>query len=202
MATTSLSQMPGYRSAEYVLILNPHEDLRNRIMNVKKEFSDKHNASNAVGVKPYITLVRFNVWEMMEDKIVNSLKPIAMASPAFKVALKDYGSFPTHTIYIDVASKVPIQNLVRELRASRRLMKSPDHDPHFITEPYIPIARKLTHEQFAPAWEEYSRRHFTASFIADGMLLLKRREGEKGYQIVQRFEFQNLPVSIKQGELF
>ena len=202
MATTTLSQMPGYRSAEYVLILNPHEDLRNRINHVKKEFAEKHHAEQSIGGKPYITLVRFNVWEMMEDKIINSLKPVAMSSPAFKVTLKDYGSFPSHTIYIDIASKVPIQNLVKELRSSRRLMKSPDHDPHFITEPYIPIARKLAHEQFGPAWQEYSHRHFTAHFIADGMLLLKRREGEKGYQIVHRFEFQNLPVAIRQGELF
>src|SRR5687768_10109607 len=136
MATNSLSKMPGYRNAEYLLILSPHEDLRNRIMNVKKEFADTHKATFSTGGKPYITLVRFNVWEMMEEKIINSLKPIAMASPAFKVHLKDYGSFPTHTIYIDVASKVPIQNLVKELKAAKRLMKSPAQEPHFITEPY------------------------------------------------------------------
>jgi len=34
------------------------------------------------------------------------------------------------------------------------------------------------------------------------MLLLKRDEGDKAWQIVQRFEFQNLPVDVKQGELF
>jgi hypothetical protein len=38
--------------------------------------------------------------------------------------------------------------------------------------------------------------------IADSMLLLKRPVGEKGYQVVQRFEFMNLPVATKQGELF
>ena len=30
--------MPGYRVYEYLLVLNPHEELRNRIMQVKKEF--------------------------------------------------------------------------------------------------------------------------------------------------------------------
>jgi hypothetical protein len=56
--------------------------------------------------------------------------------------------------------------------------------------------------QYEKGWLEYSHRHFTGSFIADNMLLLKRHEDQKRYQIVQRFDFQNLPVSTKQGELF
>jgi hypothetical protein len=34
------------------------------------------------------------------------------------------------------------------------------------------------------------------------MTLLKRPAGEKGYQSIMRFEFQNLPVSTKQASLF
>jgi hypothetical protein len=34
------------------------------------------------------------------------------------------------------------------------------------------------------------------------MLSLKRKVGDKPYQIAARFEFQNLAVAIKQGELF
>jgi hypothetical protein len=34
------------------------------------------------------------------------------------------------------------------------------------------------------------------------MTLLKRPEGEMKYRLVQKFEFQNLPVTTKQGELF
>jgi hypothetical protein len=34
------------------------------------------------------------------------------------------------------------------------------------------------------------------------MLLLKRAEGTLPWQIVQRFEFQNLPVQAKQQALF
>jgi hypothetical protein len=56
--------------------------------------------------------------------------------------------------------------------------------------------------QYEKAWQEYSRKSFTGSFIADAMLLLKRRPGKKPYQVVQRFDFMNLPVSTRQGELF
>jgi hypothetical protein len=36
MDTKSLIQIPGYRYNEYLLILNPHEELRNKIMQVKR----------------------------------------------------------------------------------------------------------------------------------------------------------------------
>jgi hypothetical protein len=55
---------------------------------------------------------------------------------------------------------------------------------------------------YEKGWLTYSHKHFTGRFIADAMLLLKRYEGEQAWQIVQRLEFQNLPVGIKQGELF
>jgi hypothetical protein len=77
-----------------------------------------------------------------------------------------------------------------------------DNKPHFIDEPHFTIARQLKPWQYESGWLEYSQKNFTGRFIADSMLLLKRKVGTMGYQIVARFEFQNLPVSTKQGELF
>jgi 2'-5' RNA ligase len=121
-----------------------------------------------------------------------------------KIELKDYGSFPAHTIYINVTSKVPVQNLVKQIRTeAQRLMKlNDDNKPHFIMEPHVTIARRLLPWQYEKGWLEYSHKHFTGRFIADAMLLLKRPVGELKYEIAQRFEFQNLPVNTTQGELF
>jgi hypothetical protein len=92
-----------------------------------------------------------------------------------------------------------------------------DHKPHFIDDPYITIARKLLPFQYEKGWLEYSHKSFTGRFVADGMLLLKRREGSfndgvssggwearntGAWQIVERLSFQNLPVATRQGELF
>ena len=121
-----------------------------------------------------------------------------------KIELKDFGSFPSHTIYINITTKMPIQNLVKEIRSqTQRLMKlDDDHKPHFILEPHLTIARRLQPWQYEQGWLRYSHKNFTGRFIADAMLLLKRPLGELKYQVVQRFEFQNLPVATKQGELF
>jgi 2'-5' RNA ligase len=196
--------MPGYRVYEYLLVLDPHEELRHRIIEIKKEFKETYKASTAIGGKPHVTLVNFLQYEMMEERLVNRLKTIAMGYYPIKVELKDYGSFPSHTIYINVTSKMPITNLVKEIRVqAQRLMKLNDENkPHFITEPHLTIARKLLPWQYEKGWLEYSNKHFTGRFIADGMLLLKKPVGEMKYQIVEKFQFQNLPVVTKQGDLF
>jgi 2'-5' RNA ligase len=195
--------LPGYRVYEYLLVLNPHEELRNRIMQVKKDFHEQYKTPSA-GSRPQLTLVNFVQYEMMEDRIVNRLKAIAMGYPPFKVELKDFGSFPSHTIYINVTSKVPVQGLVKEIRSeAQRLMKLNDENkPHFILEPHLTIGRKLKPWQYEKGWLEYSNKNFTGRFIADSMVLLKRPVGEMKYQAVMRFAFQNLPVSTKQGNLF
>ena len=199
--------IPGYRLCEFLLVLNPHEELRNRILTIKKEFHEKYKSPTAskalVSGKPQLALVKFETVEMMEERIVNRLKAIAMGYQPFKVELKDFGSYPSHSIFINVISKVPIQKLVRQIKEAQRLMKlDKEHKPHFIEEPQFTIARKLVPWQYEQAWLEYSNRHFTGRFIADSMLLLKRREGQMAWQIVQRLEFMNLPVTTKQGALF
>ncbi len=195
--------IPGYRIFEYLLVLNPHEELRNKIMKVKQEFYEEYKSELHLG-QAHITLANFLQYEMMEERLINRLKIVAMGFHPIKVELRDFGSFPSHTIYINVVSKVPVQTLVKEIRhETQRLMKlNDDNKPHFILEPHLTIARKLQPWQYEKGWLEYSNKNFTGRFIADGMLLLKRPLDEKKYQVVQRFEFQNLPVTTKQGELF
>lgn len=197
-----ITQLPGYCLYEYVLVLSPHEDLRNKMLQAKKDFAEKYKAQSNTGGMPHITLATFTQMQMMEEKLLNRLKNIAMGFCPFKVELKDYGSFPTHTIFINVGTKVEIQKLVKTLHEAQRLMKSAEVKPHFITEPYIPIARKLLPWQYEKGFLEMSHRQFTGKFIADAMLLLRRRQGDKAYQIVHRLEFLNLPVTTKQGLLF
>ena len=199
-----INSIPGYRINEYLLVLNPHEELRNKIMHVKQQFSETYKATSAVYGKPHIILVNFVQYEMFEERIINHLKTVAMGFHPVKIELKDFGSFPSHTIFINIVSKIPIQDLVKQVRSSaQRLMKlDNDNKPHFILEPHLTIAGKLQPWQYEKGWLEYSHKHFTGRFIADAMLLLKREVGEQKYQIAGRFEFQNLLVHTKQGELF
>jgi 2'-5' RNA ligase len=195
--------IPGYRVYEYLLVLNPHEELRNQIMSIKKEFAEKYKAPLAFHTKPHITLVNFLAYEMTQERILNRLGTIAMGVTPFKIELNGFGSFPSHTIYTAVTTKIPIQEVVKELKSATQLMTlNKENKPHFIEESHLTICRKLKPWQFEQGWLEYSHRHFSGRFIAASMVLLKRPAGETGYQPIMRFEFQNMAVGIKQGSLF
>ena len=196
--------MPGYQVNEYLLVLNPHEDLRNRIQKIKDEFAEKFKAPSARYIKPHLILCNFLTLGMMEEKILHRLQTISMGIVPFKLELKDYGSYPSHTIFINVVSQLPVKSLVSQIKEAQRLMKlNNENKPHFIEDPHLTVCQKLKPWQYEQAWLEYSNRHFTGRFIADGMLLLKRPSGEKGaFQIAKRFDFMNLPVTTKQGSLF
>ena len=200
----AITTLPGYKVNEYLVVVSPHEELWNKIQKVKEEFGEAYQSANARWSKPHLVLVSFTQYAMMEERIINRLHQVAMAQYPFKVELKNFGSFPSHTIYINVTSKVPIQSLVKEIRQDgQRLMKLNDENkPHFMMEPHLTIARKLKPWQYEKGWLEYSNKHFTGRFIANKMLLLKRPVGELKYQVAGRLDFQNLPVTIKQGELF
>ena len=201
---TPTISIPGYRINEYLLVLSPSEDLWQKIMKIKEGFAEKYKNDIAKFTKPHVTLINWVSLELMEEKMMQRLQMISMGITPFKVELRDYGSFPTHTIFINVVSKVPIQSLVREMKQAQKLMTlNKENKPHFIETPHLSICRKLKPWQYEEGWLEYSNRQFTGRFIADSMLLLKRTAGEKvKFQIAKRLEFQNLPVATRQGNLF
>lgn len=200
----SVLTMPGYRINEYQLVLRLPPTLWHKVQKVKDEFADSFQVAHARWGKPHITLARFVQYEMMETRIVNRINCITMAQYPFNLQLQDYGCFPTHTLYIRMATKHPVLQLVKQLRSDlQRLVKhNEQHNPYFSSEPIITVAANLQPLQFNLAWEVYSRKHFTAQFLADSLLLLKRPVSEQPFQIVQRFAFQNLPVATKQLALF
>ncbi len=197
-------RMPGYRINEYLVVVKPHEELWQKILKVKDGFAETYKHPSSKYLKPHLALVSFLGLEMMEEKIMQRLQLVSMGMAPFKIELKDYGSYPSHTIYINVTTRLAVQNLVKELKGAQRLFRlGNENKPHFLEDPHIAIARKLKPWQYEQGWQEFSHRQFTGRFIADQLVLLKRKAGEKStYQVAGRFAFQNLPVVTKQGSLF
>ena len=211
MQTLTLSRMqpagitmPGYRVYEYQLVLAPHEALRNKIRDLRQEFNQQYQMESQSKGRCSILLCSFTQYEMMEEKIRTRVRSIAMGTTPFKIELQDFGSFPSHSIFINVATRLPIQQLVKDIRQqSQRLLKLNDENkPHFILEPHLTLAARLKPWQYEKAWQEYRHRHFSGKFIADSMVLLRRPVGEFQYQIADRYQFENLPVTTRQGMLF
>lgn len=183
------------QAAEYIMIVAPHQNLYEIIMDEKHDFTYKFNCKIASSTKPHITLLKFSQPEIVEDRVIKYFQQIARGQPHIEVNLKDYGSFPSHTIYINVTSKAPLLHLSKSLRKVRPLLKfRSEFRPFFLTEPHLTIARRLEPWQFEKASLEYKNMKFTGHFVANKMTLLKRRNGDESYQHVQDFEFLNIPT--------
>ena len=197
-----LKTTPGYRLNEYKLVIPLPDALQQKISGIRTEFGQHFSYKPDQG-RIHISLVMFSQLEMMEDKITQRLKSISMGEAPFKVELRDYGSYPSHTIFIKIATREPLKKLMRSVRDIQNILRTDkQHKAHFLQDPVISIARKLKPWQYEKAWQEYSHRQFTGRFIADALLLLKRPEDSIPWQIVERMELQNLPIIKKQGGLF
>jgi 2'-5' RNA ligase len=140
---------------------------------------------------------------MIEKKVIHRLELVAHEQNSFTVELHDFGSFPTHSFFLNVTTKTQIVELVKALRPMQQLLKiDKDRKPHFITEPYITIARKLLPWQYEKGWLELSNTHFSGRFIADHLLLLRKRQGEKSYRMIKKMPLLNVKETIIQGQLF
>lgn len=200
-----------YPYHEYLLVLNPNAGVNEKILQVKEEFSKKYKILSARHSHAHIILVNFLQYEMRETRLINCLNTIAMGYRPFTISLKGYESFPNHTLFINIESKQQVRNLIKELAPGRRLMTlNKEKKPHFMDDPHVTVARNLLPWQYEQSWNEYRRKHFTAHFIAESMVLLRRSlavgSNSKSipgkYQKVMQFQFLNLPVTTNQGELF
>ena len=189
---------------EYLLIIQPHEDLYNKIMGIKKQFAEKYDCLAAIYSKPHITLVNFIQWEMQEKKFVSRLKNIFESTAAFQVSINGFGSFPTHTIYANVQTKNDIVSLVKSIQPAQYLLAfNVKNKAHFITEPHLTITRKLLPWQYEKGWLEYSNTHFAASFMVNEAVLLKRHIDTKKYNVAANFHLLNKPSDMAiQASLF
>jgi 2'-5' RNA ligase len=190
--------------AEYLLLLEPRKDLSDHIITIKETFCDKYKATETLKGKPHLTLVHYTQYLTFESRIRQRLRTLSLQITPFNVELQDFGSFPTHTIFINVVTRTAIQNLVKNIRTHLQGMMKMDKDnkPHFILEPHITIARKLKPWQYEQGWKEYSHSSFTGKFIASEMTLLKKGPGAGKYELVEKYAFQGIPVNASQAMLF
>ncbi len=189
---------------DYLLMIQPSDDVQEKVHVLKKAFAEAYECAQALHSKPHITLLRFMQYGMNEKNIVHKMQVHINKHSSFPVSLKNFGSFPTHTIYVHVETKNKIVEVVKSLKSIQAFLKfDKEHKPHFITEPYILLAKKLLPWQYEKAWLAYSNTAFTASFMVENILLLKRNIAEKHFTIAAKFELLGKKeMALEQVSLF
>lgn len=160
--------------SEYLLVLSPPAGLWEEVMRIKKYFGGKYQAPAALKTKPHITLVKFVSPRSLSDAMILHLGRIAARLHPFRVQAENFGSFPTHTIYLRVGSGEPFRQAVTAVKEARRFMRVKEFEPHFIQEPHMTICRKLLPWQYEQAWLEFAHLDFSGCFVAEELLLLRR----------------------------
>ena len=197
------AQLTKGTECEYLLILSPDESVWEKVMEEKKQFAEKYECSSCLYAKPHITLVKFTQYPVFEPRILQKMRQYAHTLTPIDISLNGFGSFPSHTIYINITTKNEIIETVKGMRDFQSVLKmDKDHKPHFITEPHITLARKLQVWQYEKGWLEWQQRHFSAKFRVNKMTLLKRRSESNGYRVVEGFPFMEKRTTIHQGLLF
>ena len=201
---SSISNLPGYQVNRYKIIIIPDEEVAGKIINIQKDFINKYKVEYKSVYRPQIILVSFKQVQVHEEKIINRLRMVGMGFRPLKIELKDFGSFPSHTIFINVVTKNSIDELMKKIKeqAQRLLKMDSVNRPNFMSQPHLTIVRKLKPWQYEQGWLELSHHHFSENFIATKMMLLRKKSDEKKFTAIETFEFQNLPMETKQGELF
>jgi 2'-5' RNA ligase len=198
-------RLPGSMQLnEYLLVLQPPPDIDGKVKAIRNYFADTYDHAPSRSGRPHFTLVKFRHHAMQEDRLRRKFERIAGMQQPFLMELRDYGSFPSHTIYIQVSVKEAFRELVKELRTeTQRMMKTDkDNKPHFILEPHLTIARKLKPWQYEKGWLEFQQLDFSAKFIASSFCWLRRSEEGMPYQVIGNFSFRSQPVEATQATLF
>ncbi len=195
--------IPSYATSEYRLVLEPPPVLREALFAVKKKFAENYDCPSAARGRTDICLLRFTQFEMTEQRIIRRLQNLVAERQAFFVEMNGFGSFPSHTIFFSVTTQTQLTELVKSFRPLQALLKmDKDHKPHFINQPYINLATKLLPWQYEQGWLEMSHTHFTGKFMAEQLLLLRKREQEQRFEVVRRFVMKNEKKEVIQTNLF
>ncbi|HEV9036424.1 MAG TPA: 2'-5' RNA ligase family protein [Puia sp.] len=214
----------GDRRAEYLLVIYPYGELRDRLLEEQQQFSTDYEVT--VRNRPHITMAVFQAAEGMEDTLIRWIQRICQRYQRFELTLNNYSGIPPHTtkpaepacppgrslavcldslnptqripgtIYLRVQDPQPFRRLMQQLRAIDHYVRSSGCPPiNLIDRPYLSIAGGLTEQVYNRAMPDYSRKIFHESFPVDELVLLKRNHQFDPCRTVNIFRLQPADTS-------
>lgn len=160
----------------YFIALIPHNELRDRIRELKEEMKERFSTKHALKSAAHITLqMPFRRLEKEENNMMKTLEAFAKQQKSFHIDLKGFGCFAPRVLFVKVCYHSPIIQLhltLKEVLKNQLDFKEKDLTSNI--HPHITTAtRDLSKLAFHKAWPEFDKRDFEASFVAKSLFLLK-----------------------------
>ena len=186
-----------YQTSEYQLMLYPNEHIVESIREIRQNFFEQYKLP-VLKSAPFIRLAYFKSATLKETMLIKKCGMVATRMAPFTVNLQQFGTYPTHTLYIQVVAQVALAQLIRELKNLNPFIA----EPFFANQFVIPISQKINPEKYEQIKIEYAHRHYTGSFIAGNFSLLKKTGTGNYFRKVADFQFVNTHIETIQGQLF
>lgn len=202
LTTTGNFNIPGMPVNQYMLIVKPSENLLERTKRIQTKWAETEGLQNRQLQSGYLLLARFSQFNAQEERLLRILHYAAMETAPYRINIEGFFGLPEHSIGLKISNPAPVKVINRSIQSYLKGLKLPGERPYFNQYPAIGMATKLEAGQYRAIWNSYGSRHFSAFFIAGHFLVLRKRAQDKGWSILERFGFENIPVQSKQGVLF
>jgi hypothetical protein len=190
-------------SNQYLLVLKPATQVVEKINELRNLIHEDFKTEIFPLSFPYVRLISFTGLKENEQHLINHLVKIGRQLSPVQLILKDFGNFPTHTLFINVASKVSLIDRINFIKKEGKLSSFTIEQPQYIDDFYIPVAIKLKPWQFETLSVESYHLNFSASCIINEIQLLIREQNTGRLRCISKFPLQNLiKKTSQQGLLF
>lgn len=177
---------------DYRLIIDTPPAIHKKVAALKSALDRDYKGMVIAGGNPFIYLATFSQRESREQEMADVLNLVAIGFMPFKLHLKNFGHIDNREIYIGIEEAETLQYLVSRVKAVAQSLPG----LRLNEMPRMTLAQRLHPWQFEKSWPQYEQKHFAATFLADQMLLLKRMEGFRSWQVLKHMEFQNQFTAI------
>jgi 2'-5' RNA ligase len=169
----------------YFIAIIPPADISHSIDEIRKQCSLDYKVYSALKPPVHITLAPpFKLPAEMETKLMASLETARNFAP-FDQELKDFDSFPQHTVYINVVKTTGIALLHKQIKSVLKPFTK-DAKGSSPVNPHVTIAYRDLHDTYPQIIEAYKKRIFRAHFMVNKFSLLKHNG--KQWNIIKDYE--------------
>ncbi|MUH36191.1 2'-5' RNA ligase family protein [Zobellia amurskyensis] len=182
----------GFR--EYLIIISPHTNIKNDVLNFKKEFVSHFGRAKYVYSIAHISLSNFLIESTPELTIWNELRHAFRDKKRFEVQTLGFQKFPSsNTLFIEIVSDEIIKLQHQMVAVLRKRAKIGNQGTQKIETPHITIASKIPTYQFDRSWNYFGQKPYSKTFMVDKITVLRKNHsmGESAYKLAFEIDLVN-----------
>ena len=161
--------------AMYFIAIKVPEAIDKEVLQWKHLMRDRFGCIVALKSPAHITLISpFWMQVDLQSALETAMTEFSTTQKSFPVTLRNFDCFRPRVIFVHVETSEFLDALKGGLEDHILKNGFAVKRETRVFHPHITIANRDLHKRdFATAWEHFTKKRFTASFIADGITLLK-----------------------------